>query len=180
MKIYLDLFISFFKMGLFTFGGGYAMLPLLQREIVETKAWASEEELLDYYAIGQTIPGIIAVNTATFVGQKQSGTLGALVAVAGLVSPSILVISLLAGVLEEFKDSALVSGALGGIRIAVSALIFMTVIKMAKSAIKDRGGLVVFIMTLILILVFKSPIVLTVVSGALLGLVFTRRSHGNS
>ena len=104
MRILLDLFICFFKMGLFTFGGGYAMLPLLQKEIVEARAWASEEELLDYYAIGQTTPGIIAVNTATFVGEKQAGIRGALVAVLGLIAPSILVISLLSGVLEKYHE----------------------------------------------------------------------------
>lgn len=180
MRILVDLFICFFKMGLFTFGGGYAMLPLLQKEIVESRAWASEEELLDYYAIGQTTPGIIAVNTATFIGEKQAGILGAVVAVLGLVAPSILVISLLSGILEKYHDSGLVTGALAGIRIAVSALIFMTVVKMAKSAIKDGGGLFIFGLVLILILFFSSPIVLTILTGAGLGLVLSRRQHGNS
>lgn len=180
MRILIDLFICFFKMALFTFGGGYAMLPLLQKEIVEDRAWASEEELLDYYAIGQTTPGIIAVNTATFIGEKQAGIKGAIVAVLGLIAPSILVISLLSGALEKYHESAVVAGALAGIRIAVSALIFMTVIKMAKSAIKDRGGLFIFGLALLLILGFSSPIVLTVFVGAGLGLLLSRRQHGNS
>ena len=180
MRILVDLFTCFFKMGLFTFGGGYAMLPLLQKEIVEDRAWASEEELLDYYAIGQTTPGIIAVNTATFIGEKQAGIKGAIVAVLGLIAPSILVISFLSGALEKYHESAAVAGALAGIRIAVSALIFMTVIKMAKSAIKDRGGLFIFVIALLLILVFSSPIVLTVFIGAGLGLLLSRRQNGNS
>ena len=155
------------------------MLPLLQREIVENRSWASEEELLDYYAIGQTTPGIIAVNTATFVGEKRAGIPGALAAVLGLITPSILVISLLAEVLEVYKDHSYVAGALGGIRIAVSALIFMTVIKMARSAIKDGGGLFIFLLALVLILLIKAPLVVTVVFGALMGLVLSRRGHGN-
>lgn len=180
MKIYLDLFSTFFRMGLFTFGGGYAMLPLLQREVVENKSWAREEELLDYYAIGQTTPGIIAVNTAVFIGQKQAGIVGALAAVLGLISPSILIISFLAGILEQFYDHPRVVGALAGIRVAVSALILTTVIKMGKSAIKDRGGLLIFGLVLFLILGFSSPIILTVVIGALLGVGLSWRQYGNS
>lgn len=180
MNILVELFVSFFKMGLFTFGGGYAMLPLLQREVVEDKAWASEEQLLDYYAIGQTTPGIIAVNTATFVGEKQAGIAGAISAVLGLVTPSVIVISLLSGLLTKYQDSALLAGALAGIRVAVSALIFMTVIKLAKSAIKDRGGLLIFFLILFLILALSSPIYVTVLIGAGMGLVFSRRTHGNS
>ncbi|HZK09460.1 MAG TPA: chromate transporter [Clostridia bacterium] len=180
MKIYIELFRTFFSMGLFTFGGGYAMLPLLQTEVVENKAWATEEELLDYYAIGQTTPGIIAVNTAVFIGQKQAGALGAVIAVLGLVSPSVVIISLLAGTLEEFHTHPKVASALAGIRVAVSALILTTVIKMGKSAIRDRGGLIIFGIVLFLILGIKTPIIVTVLLGAALGLVFTRRQDGNA
>ena len=172
MKIYLKLFTSFFRMGLFTFGGGYAMLPLLQREVVETHQWATEEELLDYYAIGQTTPGIIAVNTATFIGQKQKGTLGALVAVLGLLSPSILIISFLSGVLERLQSYPLVHSGLLGIRLAVSALILTTVIQMGKSAIKEVKSFLIFLITLVMMMVFKTSIVLTVITGASLGVLF--------
>ncbi len=175
MNIYLKLFTSFFRMGLFTFGGGYAMLPLLQREVVENNKWATEEELLDYYAIGQTTPGIIAVNTATFIGQKQKGTLGAIVAVLGLLTPSIVIISLLSGVLERAQNYPKVHSALLGIRIAVSALILTTVIQMGKSAIKEVKALLIFLVALVLILVFKTSIVTTVLLGALLGIAFTWR-----
>lgn len=180
MKIYLELFSCFFRMGLFTFGGGYAMLPLLQREVVESKAWTTEEELLDYYAISQTLPGIIAVNTASFIGRKQAGTKGAVAAVLGLIAPSILVISLLAGAIEQYSDHPRVIGALAGVRVAVSALILTTVLKMGKSAIKDRGGLFVFGVMLLLILGFSSPIFIVVFVGACLGVILSRRKNGIS
>ena len=104
MNIYLDLFLTFAKMGVMTFGGGYAMLPILQREIVQTKKWASDEEIMDYFAIGQCTPGIIAVNTATFIGQKTAGNLGGIVATLGIVFPCFVIISLLAGVIETFHS----------------------------------------------------------------------------
>ena len=112
-----DLFVTFFKIGICTFGGGYAMLPILQREVVEKKSWAMEEELMDYYAIGQCTPGIIAVNVATFIGQKFMGTLGGIFATLGVIAPSLVIISLLAGVIEAFSHIVWVQHAFGGIRI---------------------------------------------------------------
>ena len=103
MNIYLDLFLTFAKMGVMTFGGGYAMLPILQKEVVQKKKWASDEEIMDYFAIGQCTPGIIAVNTATFVGQKTAGNLGGVIATLGIVFPCFVIISLLAGVIETFS-----------------------------------------------------------------------------
>ncbi|MBR4132704.1 MAG: chromate transporter, partial [Oscillospiraceae bacterium] len=100
MKKYWELFVSFFKVGLLTFGGGYAMLPMLQREVVEKRGWITEEQILDCYAIGQCTPGVIAVNTATFVGFRQAGVLGAAAATVGVVAPSLLIISALAGILR--------------------------------------------------------------------------------
>ena len=102
MNIYLDLFWTFAKIGAFTFGGGAAMLPILQQEIVDKKGWCSEEELTDYYAIGQCTPGIIAVNTATFVGVKQKGNLGGVVATLGVVFPSVVIITIIAAFLRNF------------------------------------------------------------------------------
>ena len=99
MKELFDLFWTFARIGVVTFGGGYAMLPILQREVVETKGWATEEELMDYFAIGQCTPGVIAVNTATFVGQKNKGIFGGIVATLGVVFPSLVIISILAGVI---------------------------------------------------------------------------------
>ena len=123
-KVLWELLITFAKIGVMTFGGGMAMLPMLQREIVERKGWATEEEMADYYAIGQCTPGIIAVNTATFIGNKQKGTLGGIVATLGVVLPSLVIITLLAGVIEYYSALAWVKNAFAGIRVCVCVLIF--------------------------------------------------------
>ena len=103
MKGLLELFLTFAKVGVMTFGGGMAMLPILQREVVENKGWATDEELTDYFAIGQCTPGIIAVNTATFIGQKQKGVWGGIVATLGVVFPSLIIITVLAGLITSFS-----------------------------------------------------------------------------
>lgn len=144
MNIYLDMFLTFAQIGGLTFGGGYAMLPILQREVVEKKKWATEEELMDYFAIGQCTPGIIAVNTATFVGQKNRGILGAIIATIGVITPSLFIISLLAGVIEAFSHIMWVQYAFGGIRVCVCVLIFNAVVKLFKKAVIDKFTLVIF------------------------------------
>ena len=149
MNIYFDMFVTFAKIGGMTFGGGYAMLPILQREVVETKQWATEEELMDYFAIGQCTPGIIAVNTATFIGQKYKGILGGIVATLGVVFPSLIIISLLAGVIEAFSHIVWVQNAFGGIRVCVCVLIFNAVIKLFKKAVIDKFTLLIFLITAI-------------------------------
>ena len=144
MNQYLDLFLTFAKVGVMTFGGGYAMLPILQREVVERKGWATEEELADYFAIGQCTPGIIAVNTATFIGQKLKGVAGGILATLGVVFPSLVIISLLAGVIEAFSHIAWVQHAFGGIRICVCVLILNAVVKLLKKAVVDKVTLAIF------------------------------------
>ena len=144
MNQYLDLFLTFAKVGVMTFGGGYAMLPILQREVVERKGWATEEELMDYFAIGQCTPGIIAVNTATFIGQKFKGIFGGIFATLGVVFPSLVIISLLAGVIEAFSHIAWVQHAFGGIRICVCVLILNAVVKLLKKAVVDKVTLAIF------------------------------------
>lgn len=130
------LYKSWFKMGLFTFGGGYAMLPMIQQEVIEKNHWASEEEVMDYYAIGQCTPGIIAVNTATFIGYKVKKVPGAIVATLGVITPSIIIITIIASLLSNFQDIPTVQHALSGIRIAVTALMFISIAKIAKKNIK--------------------------------------------
>ncbi|MBP3925823.1 MAG: chromate transporter, partial [Clostridium sp.] len=117
MNKYLDLFLTFARIGGLTFGGGYAMLPMLQREVVEKRGWATEEELMDYYAIGQCTPGIIAVNTATFVGQSTAGTIGGIIATLGVVFPSLIIITLIAAFLQNFAQLPIVQNAFAGIRV---------------------------------------------------------------
>ena len=135
MNISADLFLTFAKVGVCTFGGGYAMLPILQREVVEKKGWATEEELTDYFAIGQCTPGIIAVNTATFIGQKNKGIPGGIIATLGLVFPSLVIISMLAGVITQFSHLAWVSHAFGGIRVCVCILILNAITKLYKKSV---------------------------------------------
>ena len=145
MNILLDLCVTFAKVGVMTFGGGYAMLPILQREVVDNKGWATEEELMDYFAIGQCTPGVIAVNTATFVGQKRRGALGGILATLGVVFPSLVIISLLAGVISAFSHLAWVQHAFGGIRICVCVLILNAVVKLYQKAVVDKPTLAIFL-----------------------------------
>ncbi len=128
-----------------TFGGGYAMLPMLQREVVDRKKWSTEEEIMDYFAIGQCTPGVIAVNTATFVGQKQKGVAGGIFATIGVVFPSLVIISLLAGIIEAFSHIQWVQHAFGGIRMCVCVLIVNAVVKLFKKAVIDWKTLIIFL-----------------------------------
>ncbi len=146
MKLMWDLFWTFAKIGVMTFGGGYAMLPILQREVVENKGWATEEELMDYFAIGQCTPGIIAVNTATFVGQKLGGVFSGIAATLGVVFPSLVIISALAGVIEAFSHLAWVQHAFGGIRVCVCVLILNAVVKLYKKAVVDKATFLIFLL----------------------------------
>lgn len=149
MKLCLKLFLVFAQIGVMTFGGGYAMLPILQREIVEKRKWATDEELMDYFAIGQCTPGIIAVNTATFIGQKLKGVFGGIFATIGVIFPSLVIISLLAGVIEAFSHIEWVQNAFGGIRICVCVLILNSVVKLGKKAITDKISLLIFLAVVI-------------------------------
>ena len=148
MNEYLELFLTFAKMGVMTFGGGMAMLPILQREIVEDRHWATEEELVDYYAIGQCTPGIIAVNTATFIGQKRKGIAGGIMATLGMVFPSLVIISILAGLITNFSDLAWVQNAFAGIQVCVCVLIFNAVVKLLKKSVIDKRTCVIFLLVM--------------------------------
>lgn len=150
MKQLLDLFVSFFKIGLFTFGGGYAMLPILQREVVEKKGWATDGELTDYFAVGQCTPGIIAVNTATFIGYKYKGVWGGILATLGVVFPSLIIITAIAAFLANFAEYAVVRHALAGINAAVVALIASSVLKLGKTTLKNAVSVGIFVVVLVL------------------------------
>ena len=150
MNIYLDLFLTFARVGVCTFGGGYAMLPILQREVVERKGWATEEQLADYYAIGQSTPGIIAVNTATFVGQSQRGAAGGIVATLGVVFPSVVIILAIAAFLQNFAHLPVVIHAFAGVRACVCALILSSVLKLRKTTVVDRPTFVIFLAVFLL------------------------------
>ena len=149
MNIYLDLFLTFAKVGVCTFGGGYAMLPILQREVVEKKGWATDEELTDYFAIGQCTPGVIAVNTATFIGSKLKGVPGGIFTTLGVVFPSIVIITLIAAFLSNFADIPVVQHALAGVNACVVALIASSVIKLGKSTLKNKSSRCIFAVVLL-------------------------------
>ena len=144
MNLYFDLFWTFAKIGVCTFGGGYAMLSILQRELVEKRHWASEEELSDYFAIGQCTPGIIAVNTATFVGHKLKGPVGGVVATLGVVFPCLVIIMLIAAFLQNFAQLPVVIHAFNGVRACVCALILSSVLKLRKSTVVDLPTVLIF------------------------------------
>ena len=168
MKILLDLFLTFARIGGLTFGGGYAMRPLLQKEVVEVKHWSTEEELMDYYAIGQCTPGIIALNTATFIGYKNKGILGAIVASLGVVFPSLVIITIISAFISNFAELTIVQDAFAGIKVCVCVLIFNAVVKLFKSSVIDIYTLFIFILILgLTIFTDLSPIIFVLIAAIL-------------
>ncbi len=173
-KELFSLFTAFARVGVMTFGGGYAMIPILEREIVDRHGWATEEELMDYYAVGQCTPGVIAVNTATFIGRKQGGIIGGIVATMGIVFPSLLIIMVIAGILTNFADIPAVKSAFAGIRVCVCVLIFNAVLKLWKKAVPDKAALLLFLAVFLLsVFLDISPVVFVVLCAAA-GILFTR------
>ena len=166
MKKLFDMFFTFARIGGLTFGGGYAMLPMLQKEVVEKRGWATEDELMDYYAVGQCTPGVIAVNTATFIGAKIAGIPGAVFATAGVVAPSILIIGIIAAFIRNFAELAAVKNAFAGIRVCVCVLIFNAVSKLFKKAVIDLPTTVIFVLVFLGSVLFDvSPAVYVVLAG---------------
>ena len=166
LKEMLSLFLTFAKVGVMTFGGGYAMLPILQREVVENKGWATDEELTDYFAIGQCTPGVIAVNTATFIGSKEKGSLGAAIATLGVICPSIIIILIIAAILTNFASLPAVGYAFNGIRVAVAVLILNAVIKLIKSNLKQPVSILICVLAFAASLFSLSPVIIVLSAGA--------------
>lgn len=150
MPLLADLFVTFARVGVMMFGGGYAMLPILQREIVERKGWATEDQLADYYAVGQCTPGIIAVNTATFVGSESAGIAGGVIATLGVVFGPIVIITVIAAFLSGYMDLPVIAHAFNGVRACVTALILSSVIKLFKGAVKDWPTRIIYLLVLAL------------------------------
>lgn len=171
MNIFLELLISFIKIGFLTIGGGYVMLPMMQSELIEKKHWITEEELLDYYAVGQSTPGIIAVNVATFVGYKKAGITGGIVATLGIVSPSLIIITALAGVIQSIDQYPNVQKAMSGINVAVCALITDATLNFIKKGVKNFVTLLVLLASFLLIYYVKVPSYLIVLGAAFLGTI---------
>ncbi len=178
MRLLFDLFVSFFKIGLFTFGGGYAMLPMLQREVQDRHGWVTEEEILNYYAIGQCTPGVIAVNTATFVGTKLAGAVGGAVATLAVVCPSVIIITVISTVLKNFSEIVVVQHAFAGIRVAVAALVVSSVWKLYRKGVKGALANGIFAASLLLVVLLDLSPVWVVLAALILGVVRTWKGAG--
>lgn len=173
MKFLLELYRAFFRIGILTFGGGLTMLPMLKYEIVEKKQWITEDELMDCYAIGQCTPGIIAVNTATYVGYKKAGIAGGIWATLGMITPSLIIITVIAAFLKEFMENAWLQHALMGVRGIICALMLNTVLILAKKSLVHPVCYGICIAAFVLVMFTPVPtvgiVVLSAVAGNLLG-----------
>ena len=166
LKTLIKLFVIFFRMGAVCFGGGYVLLPIIKREIVEKYGYATEDEVADYFAVGQCTPGVIAANVATFIGHTQKGILGGIVATLGFVTPSIIIIGIIAAFLQNFAESEIVKHAFAGIRICVCVLIINAVITFGKKAIVDKVTTALFaIVFLLAAFTDISPAILVICCG---------------
>lgn len=173
-KIYFDLFCTFFRIGAVTIGGGYVMLPVIQREAVDRHKWVTEEEVIDYYALAQSIPGIIAVNTAAMVGYKQRKLPGAIAASLGVITPSIIIIMIIAAFFTRFADNIYVQKAFGGIRAAVTAMVIMAVVRMWSKAVVNKTGIFFAITGFTAVVFFHISPIYMIILGAVSGIVLGR------
>ncbi|GHV87126.1 chromate transporter [Spirochaetia bacterium] len=180
VKEYFDLFVTFLKLGFLTFGGGYAMIPVVERELIKKRAWTDMDEVMNYYTIAQVTPGIIAVNLSTFIGYKRKGPLGGFLATVGFVLPGIVFITIIAICLSNFADLPAVQHAFTGIRVAVGALILDTVIKMVKGVFKNRKALIIYVIAFALSFVWNVTPVLLVIASGIVGLLAFRPKRAES
>ena len=167
----LKLFITFFKIGAFTFGGGYAMIPLIEREIVDNKKWITDDDILEIIAISESTPGPIAINSATFVGYRVCGFWGSFFSTLGVVLPSFIIILIISRVLTEFQDITAVKYAFGGIRAAVLALLIKALVNMYKKCPKGIAGYIIMATAFILTAFLKIPVLVVIIASAIFGLV---------
>ncbi len=173
LKQFLELYFAFVKIGAFTFGGGLAMMPIMQRELIEKRGWVTEDELIDYFAIGQSTPGIIAVNVATFIGYKKLGWLGGIIGTIGVVTPSWVIIMLLAGAISSVDQYPLAQKALKGINVAVAALLTSVIVKFSKKTIKNIWNALFMLLAFALIYFFKVQSVWIILTSLIIGCLLT-------
>lgn len=169
-KTLVELYLAFLKIGSFTFGGGYAMLPMMQDELINSRHWITDDELLDYYAVGQSTPGIIAVNVATFVGFKQGGIPGGIVATLGIITPSIVIITLLATLINSVDKYPLVQKALKGINVSVAALVTDANFNFVKKTCRGLASVMIMALSFLLIYFFNVPSYFIILGTAVLAL----------
>lgn len=173
VKNLFNLYFSFAKIGTFTIGGGLAMMPMMQSELIEKRKWITDEELIDYYAVGQSTPGIVAVNVATFVGYKQMGIIGGIFATLGMITPSLVIIMILASLINSINDFPIIQKALKGINVAVAALLTSTIINFMKKTIKKFTNAIFMMISFLLVFVFKLPSFWIILFALLIGVVLT-------
>jgi chromate transporter len=178
LKRYFEMFYSFFKIGAFTIGGGYAMIPLIEKEVVDKKQWIDREDFLDMLALAQSAPGPIAINTAVFVGYKMAGIPGMIFTVLGSVLPSFIIILIIAAFFVGIKDSEAVERAFKGIRPAVVALIAAPVIRLGKSAKINRKTIIIPILVAVLVAFAKITAVYIILAAAVLGILYGKFAKG--
>ena len=181
MNDLLDLYWTFVKIGSVTFGGGYAMLPILERELAEKRHWTTMDDLRDYFSIGQCTPGIIALNVSTFIGEKRHGVKGALAATVGFLTAPVLLILLIAMFLTNFAQLEIIQHAFAGIRVCVCVLIVQAVLRLWKKSVVDAASLVIYLAVFLLnVMSFFLPVripaaVLVILSGVAGLLISSRR-----
>jgi chromate transporter len=169
MKLLLKIFFAFFKIGAFTIGGGYAMLPIIEKEVVDKQKWVNSEEIVDVFAVVQSVPGVIAINSSIYVGYKICGISGAVAAALGVIIPSFITILAIAFVMSNIRENPYVQKAFTGIIAGVTALIGLTAVKLGKSVIKDKTGMVLAAASFIAIVVFDIHAIITIAAGAIIG-----------
>lgn len=173
LKQFLELYFVFAKIGTFTIGGGLAMMPMIQKELIEKRHWITDDELLDYYAVGQSTPGIVAVNVSTFVGYKQLGILGGIIATFGMVTPSLVIIILLANFINSIDDYPIVQKALKGINVAVTALLTSVVVNFSKKTIKNIFNAICMIISFVVVFFLKIQSFYIILAALLIGTIIT-------
>ncbi|NLL31384.1 MAG: chromate transporter [Clostridiales bacterium] len=169
-KILLELFNCFFKIGAFTFGGGYAMIPLIEREVVDNKKWIERKEIVDVFALAQSLPGAIAINTSTFIGYKILGKVGAIVSTIGIILPSLIIITLIAMFFSVVRGNPVFEEIFDGISPAIVALILVAGIKIVKQSVKDKIGIIILLCTIVFITFFNMQAIFAIIGGALVGI----------
>jgi chromate transporter len=174
VKEYLDLVWTFIKIGCVTFGGGYAMVPVLDRELIKKKNWITMDEVMDYYTIAQVTPGIIAINVSTFVGYKRGGIAGGIAATLAFAFPGVCLMALIAAFITRFADYQAVQHAFTGIRVAVCALILDTVLKLLQGEFKDIRGIIIFAAALALSAVLSASPALVILGAGIAGFFLYR------
>lgn len=173
LKDYLEIYLTFAKIGTFTIGGGLAMMPMMQRELIQKRNWITEEDLIDYYAVGQSTPGIVAVNVSTFVGYKQLGILGGIIATLGMITPSLVIITILAKMINSIDQFPIVQKALKGINVAVAALLTSVIINFTKKTIKNIVNAIFMCIGFILVFFLKVPSFYIIIGAIILGVIIS-------